>query len=325
MDWSMILTIVGLCLFETVTSVDNAIINAEVLSTMGERARRWFLLWGIIIAVFLIRGLLPWLIVWIALPGVGPIEALTATFSSDPQVIQAIETSKPILLAGGGTFLVFLFFHWLFLEPKNYGLVGERFIHRQGVWFYAVVSILLSILVWFALQETDRLMAFGIVLGSTAFFITHGFKENAEKVEKDLMKEGLSDLSKIFYLEVIDATFSIDGVLGAFAFTMSIPLILIGNGLGAIAVRQLTIGNIERVKRYRYLKNGAMYSVLFLGAIMLLDSFGLHIPAWVSPVVTIGTVGYFFARSVKELRSAAPPSTTAVEEKTASNRAEETG
>src|SRR5689334_15049281 len=90
------------------------------------------------------------------------------------------------------------------------------------------------------------------------FFITHGFKENAARNEKDLMREGLSDVSKIFYLEVIDATFSIDGVLGAFAFTMSIPLILIGNGLGAIIVRQLTLGNIERVKRYKYLKNGAM-------------------------------------------------------------------
>jgi len=307
MDWLLpsLLTLAGLCLFEAITSIDNAIINAEVLSTMGQRARKWFLLWGILIAVFLVRGLLPWLIIWLATPGIGPVDALTATFSHDPRVMEAVEHAKPPLLAGGGTFLVFLFFHWLFLEPKTYGLIGERFIHRQGVWFYAVVSILLTVIVWFALQQTgNNMMAFGAVVGSTAFFITHGFKENAAQSEKELMKEGLSDLSKIFYLEVIDATFSIDGVLGAFAFTMSIPLILVGNGLGAIIVRQMTLGNIERVKRYAYLKNGAMYSVLFLGTIMLLDAFGLHIPHYVSPLLTFAAIGFFFLKSVREIRKA---------------------
>src|SRR3989337_3205633 len=93
----------------------------------------------------------------------------------------------------------------------------------------------------------------------------------------------MSDVSKLLYLEVIDTTFSIDGVLGAFAFTFSIPLILIGNGIGAIVLRQLTISNIERIKKYVYLKNGAMYSILFLGIIMVLDSFGYHIPPYVTP------------------------------------------
>jgi len=293
---SIFLTVAGLCLFETISSIDNAIINAEVLSTMQPKARRWFLVWGLFIAVFLIRGLLPWLIVWAAVPSLGPVGALTATFSSDPRVIEAIETSAPILLIGGGTFLVFLFFNWLFLEPKQFGLRGEEFFQRQGVWFFAVVSILLAAIVWFALQ-LNPLMAFGAVVGSTAFFITHGFKQNAAQAEKELMRAGLSDISKIFYLEVIDATFSIDGVLGAFAFTLSVPLILLGNGLGAIVVRQLTIGNIDKIKQYIYIKNGAMYSILFLGLIMLADSFGFHIPSWVSPVTTFGIVGFFFAKS----------------------------
>ena len=302
MDWfALTLTVVGLCLFEAITSLDNAIINAEVLGTMGERARRWFLLWGILIAVFLVRGLLPWLIVWAAAPALGPLGALTATLSSDPRVNEAIAAAAPILLAGGGTFLVFLFCHWLFLEPKQYGLAGERFFHAHGVWFYAVVSVLLCVIVWFGLRQ-DPLMAFGAVVGSTAFFITHGFKENAAQAERELMKGRLSDVSKILYLEVIDATFSIDGVLGAFAFTFSVPLILLGNGLGAVVVRQVTMGNIERVKRYAYLKNGAMYSVLFLGAIMLLEAFRFHVPPWLSPVATFGAVGYFFLKSVRELR-----------------------
>jgi len=297
---SIILIVSGLVLFETISSIDNAIINAQVLSTMGERARKWFLLWGLLIAVFLIRGLLPFLIVWMANPGLGAVGTLTATFSSDPAVVKAIENSAPILLIGGGIFLIFLFFHWLFLETKNFGLRGERFLLSQGVWFYAVISVILSVVVWFALK-INPLMAFGAVVGSTAFFITHGFKQNAQEQEKKLLSTTRSDLSKIFYLEVIDATFSIDGVIGAFAFTLVVPLILLGNGIGAFVVREVTIHNIERIKKYIFLKNGAMYSIFFLGVIMLLDSFGVNIPSWFSPVVTALVVGYFFLKSKKAL------------------------
>lgn len=303
---SSLLIIAGLCLFETISSIDNAIINAEVLSTMGERARRWFLIWGLLFAVFVIRGVLPWLIVWMATPSLGPWGALMSTFSSDPKVVEAVERSAPVLLVGGGTFLVFLFFHWIFLEPKAFGLRIESFIGNQGVWFYAVVSILLTAIVYLAINR-DPFMALGAVAGSTAFFITHGFKQNAAENERRLIRTGMSDLSKILYLEVIDSTFSIDGVIGAFAFTLSVPLILLGNGLGAIVVRQITIGNIERIKRFRYLKNGAMYSILFLGIIMIADSFGLHIPSWLSPVITFIVVGYFYYRSLREMKTSAMP------------------
>lgn len=290
--------VTGLALFETVSSVDNAIINAQILSGMGERAKRWFLLWGILVAVFVVRGILPWLIVWAVSPSLGPIGSLTATFSGDLKVQQAIGASAPILLVAGGTFMVFLFFYWLFLEEKYFGLRGESFFQRQGVWFYAIVAILLSVIVWFALQK-NPMMAFGAVLGSTAFFLTHGFKENAEKMEKQLEKKTgeITDTSKIFYLMVIDATFSLDGVLGAFAFTLSVPLILLGNGLGAIVVRQFTVANIERIKKYVYLKNGAMYSIFGLGVVMILESFGFHIPSFVSPILTALIVGYFFFKS----------------------------
>ncbi len=296
--FSLILTIVGLSVFEIVSSIDNAVVNAEVLQTMSKRARRWFLLWGMFIAVFLVRGLLPWLIIWGATPELGFIGSFTAAFSSDPMIKTAVDTAAPILLCGGGIFLIFLFFHWLFLETKNFGLHIEKFFLRQGIWFYAVVSIILAIVVWLSLKINPA-MAFGAVIGSTAFFITHGFKQNAEASEKDLLKNknGLSDVSKILYLEAIDTTFSIDGVLGAFAFTFSVPLIILGNGLGAIVLRKLTVSNIERIKRYIYLKNGAMYSIFFLGLIMLIDAFGAHIPEWLSPIITLGVIGYFYFKS----------------------------
>jgi len=292
----ILLTVVGLICFETISSIDNAIINAQVLSTMRAWARKWFLFWGLLIAVFLVRGALPWLIVWGTTPALGPLGAFTSTFSGDPAVVAAIERSKPILLIGGGTFLILLFFHWLFLEPKNFGLRGEPFFQRHGGWFFAVASVLLCVLVWFSVKRMP-MMAFSAVVGSTAFFVMHGFREHAERAEKDLMKEGLSDWGKLLYLEVIDASFSIDGVLGAFAFTMSVPLILIGNGLGALVVRELTIGNVQRIKKYLYLKNGAMYSILFLGSVMVAESFGVHVPVWVSPIITFGAVGFFFMKS----------------------------
>lgn len=304
--FSIVLTILGLALFETISSVDNAIINADILSKMSERARRWFLVWGLLLGVFAVRGLLPMLIVYFTTPQIGLWGAVSASFSDDPKIAEAIEASSPVLLMGGGVFLIFLFLHWLFLEPKNYGLRGEKFIHSQGVWFFAIVSLLLTLLVWFSIQQTP-MVAFGAVVGSTAFFIVHGFKENAEKVEREMLTghSNLSDISKLLYLEVIDATFSVDGVVGAFAFTLSVPLILLGNGLGAFVVREFTIHNIENVKKYIYLKNGAMYSILILGFIMVADAFGAHIPSWLSPIVTFAVIGYFFFKSHVHLKKLA--------------------
>jgi hypothetical protein len=91
-------------------------------------------------------------------------------------------------------------------------------------------------------------------------------------------------------------------VLGAFAFTLSVPLIILGNGLGAVVVRQITVGNIDRIKKLRYIKNGAMYSILVLGAVMMCDALGLHIPEWLSPAATFLVVGFFLLLSLKDLR-----------------------
>jgi len=297
MEWiPLLVTVVGLSLFEIINSVDNAIINAEVLGTVGPKARKWFLTWGILFAVFIVRGFLPLLIVFFAIPGLGLGGAWSATFSSDPAVISAIEHATPLLLMGAGTFLLLLFLHWLFIEEKHYGLFHEPFIHKNGIWFYAVVSIILCLLVWFGLR-IDPYFAFSIVVGSSAFFITQGFKENAAQMERQLISSNMSDWSKVIYLEVLDLTFSIDGVLGAFAFTFAIPLILIGNGIGAIVLRQLTVMNIDRIKQYIYIKNGAMYSILCLGLIMLGEGFGMHIPFWLSPSVTLFFIGLFFWKS----------------------------
>src|SRR3989339_706172 len=128
----IILTILGLSVFEIITSLDNAIINAEVLGGMGKKARRFFLTWGIFTSVFLVRGLLPFLILFATAPQLGILGTITAAFSNDPVIAETIEESSKVLLIAGGVFLIFLFFHWLFLEPKNFGLYGERFFQSQG-------------------------------------------------------------------------------------------------------------------------------------------------------------------------------------------------
>ncbi len=299
-DFAIIL--IGLVLFEVISSLDNAVINADVLRTMSERARKWFLLWGIFLAVFVVRGLLPTVIVWIASPSLGLWGAFSASFSNDPHILEVVERAKPILLIGGGVYLVLLFLQWLFEERKEYAFFLERFVHRQQVWFYTFASLFLVAIAWFAIQQP--FLTFAALVGSTAFFLTSGFKRSAEEQEKKLLSGSTaSDVSKLLYLEALDATFSIDGVIGAFAFTVSVPLILLGNGLGAFVVRYITIKGVNTVKKFRYLKNGAMYSVGVLGLVMVFESLGKEIAFWVAPLNTVLIVAIFFFLSWKALHN----------------------
>src|SRR5689334_10982414 len=150
--FSIILSIFGLCIFEIVSSLDNAVVNADVLATMQKKWRKWFLIWGIFFSVFLVRGLLPWMIVWMANPSLGFMGSLTAAFSNDPHVAEALHRSAPLLLMGGGVFMIFLFFHWLFMEPKQYGLHMEKFFSLHAGWYFTTVSIILTVIIWNALK-----------------------------------------------------------------------------------------------------------------------------------------------------------------------------
>ncbi len=295
---NILITILGLCIFEIISSVDNAIVNASFLTKMSAKARRWFLIWGVLVAVFVVRGLLPWLILYLVYPQAGLVGSFLAVFNGDTHLQQAITLASPRLFLAGGVFLLFLFLHWIFLEENNNLFKIERYIHRQGVWFFAVVSFSLSIIVWFALHS-DPLLAFAAVIGSSGYFIVHGFREQAEKSESAIRTASTtSEISKLLYLIIIDATFSLDGVLGAFAFTLSVPLILIGNGVGATVIAWLTVNKAEQLKKLHYLKDGAMYSIGTLGLIMCWEGFGYHFPDWLSPLLTIVIIGYFLWRSL---------------------------
>ena len=298
MFWSFFITITGLCLFEVISSVDNAVVNAHILKTLPEKYRKIFLFWGLLFAVFVVRGILPFIIVWIANPSLSIVQVVTSTFSNSPEIIEYIERSKPLLLLGGGIYLFFVFLAWLFLEEKKYAFLVEGFIHRQGAWFYALASIVTTALVYFSLQR-NPIMALAATIGVSAFFITDGFKKNAEESEKKLMSPAMGAWSKILYLEVLDASFSIDGVIGAFAFTISVPLIILGNGLGALVVREMTIRGIDLITKYAFLKNGAMYAIGILGFLMILESFGYEFPFWLAPLNMVILLSLFLFLSVR--------------------------
>ncbi len=300
--WSTLVAILGLVVFEVISSIDNAIVNAHVLKTLPEKYRKIFLIWGLLLAVFVVRGVLPFLIVWMVNPALSLAEVMAFVFSGDPQIKEAVEASKPLLLLGGGVYLFLVALSWLFLEEKKYAFLVEGFLHRRGVWFYAIASLALTLITYIALQ-INPILALSASIGSTMFFITDGFKKNAEEQEQKLLTDSsMSAWSKILYLEVLDASFSIDGVVGAFAFTMSVPIILIGNGIGAFVVREVTIRGIDLIAKFEYLKNGAMYSIGFLGAVMILESFGEHFPYWFAPLNTISLLAVFLFLSWREIK-----------------------
>lgn len=299
-----IIVIMGLVLFEIVSSVDNAIVNAHVLKTVPEKYRKFFLIWGLLLAVFVMRGVLPFVIVWMANMDMSLAETFRLAFSDTKTMEAALEHSKPLLLLGGGVYLFFVFLAWLFIEEKKYAFIVEQFIHRQSVWFYAFSALFLTAITYHAVH-TNPMLALSAQIGATAFFLTEGFRKNAEEAEQRLHGPNLSAWSKLLYLEVLDASFSIDGVIGAFAFTMSVPLILIGNGIGALVVREVTVRGIDLVSKFAYLKNGAMYSVGMLGVIMVADSFGMHFPFWVAPMITFALLIVFLAMSFSDLRKTA--------------------
>ncbi len=310
--WELIFTALGLTAFEIISSIDNAVVNASVLATIKDRrARLAFLIFGGIVAVLVVRGLLPFIIFAAANAGMGISGVLHAVWSSDPAVTHAVESSAPLLLMGGGVFLVLLFLHWLFVEEKHYfGFALEK--HMQtfgGVWFYTIASFgLVGLIVSISgVMEASRAVQviLAAAIGSSAFFLTDGFKMNAERAEERLIGENgtsASDWAKVLFLIVIDATFSIDGVVGAFAFTMNVLLILLGNGIGALVVLYLTLRNVERIQSYVFLKTGAMYSIGALGGIMVAEAFGAHLPAWGSPLITFAAIGYFFWKSLDHNR-----------------------
>jgi hypothetical protein len=246
------------------------------------------------------------IIVWISVPTISASDLFLAFLGQSDVAASAIEQQKPIILMFGGVFLLYLYIHWLFLEKKE-PLYIERFLkEKHGVWFFAFAAILLVVIMYLA--RADPLVMLAAAIGSATFFILYGIKETAEANERNMVAgtSNLSDLSKFLYLEVLDTTFSFDGVIGAFAFTINLFLILIGIGVGALVVRELTIKGIDTIAKYKYLKNGALTSIGFLGVFMIIEGFKVDLPSFVPILVTFLLIGVAFYMSWRLLKPVKP-------------------
>ncbi len=303
-----VVIVLGLIVFEVVNSLDNAIVNASVLKTMSMLWRKRFLVIGIITSVFLVRFILPLLIVWISVPGISGQDLFLAFLGQSEVAKTAIEMQTPIILTFGGVFLLFLYLHWLFLEKKD-PLFIERYLkQKHGVWFFAFAAIILVIVMYLA--RASPMMMLAAAIGSATFFIIYGLKQTAEESERNLVvgASEMSDLSKFMYLEVLDMTFSFDGVIGAFAFTINLILIFIGIGIGAMVVRELTVKGIDSIAKYKYLKNGAMTSIGFLGLFMMLEGFNVPLPSILPILITFALFGVAFYASRRAIpKTSSPP------------------
>ena len=272
-------TILGLALFEVISSVDNAVINAEVLSTLPKSNQRWFVRWGLLFAVLGMRGVLPWLIVWLAVPSAGSLGPFSAASYAGLEASEALRSSSELLLTAAGTALLLIFLFWAVVEHHE-----KKKSNRLHVLLFVLVacSILAGVVTLYPVMATERAIVIGILM-----FLVLLLTKLLAAIPKERMSKAASRRAKMVYLEVLDSIFSIEAVLGAFAFTFSVPLILLGNGMGAIIVRYVTATHGQKIRKLLFLKRGAMYALGCLGLIMVVDGQGAQLPSW----ITFATMG----------------------------------
>lgn len=268
-----------LCVLEISLSFDNAVVNASVLNQMTPVWRHRFLTWGILIAVFGMRIVFPLAIVSI-LAQVSPWAALMmATF--EPAEYSRIMLSSHVALSGfGGSFLMMVALAFFFDEEKDAHWFRkiESLLARLGKIAAAEIGICLIILYFLSrlLAPEEQMTFVGAgIWGLLTFIIVDGiatFLKVPNQAQQSMHK---ASAAMFVYLEILDASFSFDGVIGAFALTNNLFIIAIGLGIGALFVRSMTIYLVEKktLEQFAYLEHGAFYAIGALAAIMLLDPF----------------------------------------------------
>ena len=307
---SLVWIVLVLAVLEISLSFDNAVVNAVVLEDMDEVWQQRFLTWGMVIAVFGMRIVFPLAIVAIA-AGIGPIEALNLSLS-DPARYEQIVSDAHVGIAGfGGAFLAMVglsFFldgekniHWIeWLESR---LSKASSIKATEIALLLVTLYLISLLLPQA--EALTFMVSGC-LGLVTFIAVEALgtilemREEALKVQGALVRSGLGGF---LYLNVLDASFSFDGVIGAFALSNSMVVIALGLSIGAMFVRSMTIMLVRKgtLAEYRYLEHGAFWAINALGGIMLLSA-RFHISETVTGLIGAALIGLSLWWSVRHNR-----------------------
>lgn len=270
--------VVVLAILEISLSFDNAVVNAAVLEDMDAIWQRRFLTWGMVIAVFGMRIVFPLAIVAIA-AGLGPVQALHLSLT-DPARYEAIVSSAHVGIAGfGGAFLAMVGLTFFFDSDKDVHWIGWIEARLAAISNIKAAEIALLLLALWAISLTLPLagahtfMVAG-TLGIVAFIAVEAIGTVLEMREAAQQAAGLTvraGLGGFLYLNVLDASFSFDGVIGAFALSNNMVVIALGLSIGAMFVRSLTVLMVRQgtLSAYRYLEHGAFWAILALAAIML--------------------------------------------------------
>lgn len=317
-------SVVILMVLEVSLSFDNAVVNAKDLGKLSANGRQWFLLWGFLIAVIGMRLLFPILIVS-ASTGLPPIwfgttdnVAMIALY--DPQRYAQLLDNTHTLVAGfGGAFLMMVGLSFFFGKEKDeHWIIGiEHLFHYIGKLNFISIPIIEAVVTAVIACVFSRYIPGGAgffcaaLIGIAAFMAVNGFKEYLEAQEDDTsaslvngaIKGGLATL---IFMEVRDASFSFDGVIGAFAITNMIGIIVLGLATGALFVRQMTLHLVESgtIAKYRYLENGALWSILALSITMMVGPI-VHLPEIVTGSLGVLFIGLSLISSIFDNRKQA--------------------
>lgn len=268
---------------EIAVSFDNASMNATILEDMDEVWRRRFLVYGIIIAVFVVRGFVPIEIVAIA-GDMSFFEALKLAFV-DPEKNAVLLKSAHIAIAGfGASFLLLLALEFFFNNEKEVHWIKvlekplSMFSKKTGDELLAVTITLLALLIVCIFTPRHEVVTLllsgciGIAVHLSIKMLNNVLKDSQAKMVGTAIRSGIGSF---IYLEVIDASFSIDGVVGALAITNNIIFIMVGLGIGSLFVRSLTIMlvDLKTLKTYRFMEHGAFYAILSLAIVMFITIF----------------------------------------------------
>ncbi|HQX08385.1 MAG TPA: DUF475 domain-containing protein [Zoogloea sp.] len=312
-----------LILMEVSLSFDNAVVNATILKKMSTVWRKRFMTWGILIAVFGMRLVFPIVLVSLA-TGLNMYDVTMLAFEDKEEYSRHVLASNVEISMFGGMFLLMLFLDWIF-EDKEHAWLSwlERPLAKLGkLDVLAVVMALIALVLTAELLAEDPadVMVSG-VLGIITYLVVNGLgqlfeSQGLEEAEADATQVGVvpgqggaSALVKasgkaafflFLYLEVLDASFSFDGVIGAFAITQDIFIIATVLGVGAMYIRSTTVYLVRKgtLQEFVYLEHGAHWAIGAL-AVILLVTIQYHVPELVTGLIGVAFIGAAFASSIR--------------------------
>ncbi|MFV2171822.1 DUF475 domain-containing protein [Actinomadura sp. LOL_016] len=317
-----------LAVLEISLSFDNAVVNAKVLDRMSPFWQKIFLTIGIAIAVFGMRLVFPLVIVGIT-ARLGPIEAFDLALNDSDRYHHLMEQAYPTIAAFGGMFLMMLFLNFVFEDRDVRWLVWLEkplaVIGRLDQLPVVIAGGALALVATIWADDPGEVMIAG-VLGMVTYILVNGLGElfsEASDLDLDeddegpedevtIRRSGPSDLAKatgkagfflFLYLEVLDASFSFDGVIGAFAISTDPIVIALGLGIGAMYIRSLTVFLVRKgtLHTYVYLEHGAHWAIGAL-AVCMLVGIGGHVPEWITGGLGAGLIIAAFISSVMRNR-----------------------